>query len=81
MPAILALMKPRRLHDAGTIAPYEKLNANALAKHPGATITDTELEEKYGKFIYQVDLRDRSGARVGSGTGRGQRAGSQESSG
>ncbi|MCF4998623.1 peptidase [Pseudomonas syringae] len=49
------------LHDAGTIAPYDQLNANALAKHPGATITDTELEEKYGKFIYQVDMRDAQG--------------------
>ena len=43
-----------RLRDAGTIVSFEKLNASALAKHPGATITETELEEEYGKYIYQI---------------------------
>ncbi|MGW8465825.1 PepSY domain-containing protein [Pseudomonas sp. CLCA07] len=47
-----------RLRDAGTIASFEKLNATALAKHPGSTVTQTELEEEYGKYIYQVELRD-----------------------
>ncbi|UZE22114.1 PepSY domain-containing protein [Pseudomonas sp. B21-056] len=51
----------RKLQDAGTIQSFEKLNAAALAKHPGAAVTDTELEEKYGKFIYQVELRDTQG--------------------
>ncbi|MBV4475278.1 PepSY domain-containing protein [Pseudomonas sp. B2M1-30] len=50
-----------RLRDAGTIQSFEQLNATALARHPGATITDTELEEKYGKYLYQIDLRDRQG--------------------
>lgn len=50
-----------KLRDAGTIQSFEKLNAVALAKHPGATIGDTELEEKYGKYIYQVELRDAQG--------------------
>jgi uncharacterized membrane protein YkoI len=50
-----------RLRDAGTIVSFEKLNATALTKHPGATITDTELEEEYGKYIYQVELRDPQG--------------------
>ena len=50
-----------RLRDAGTIVSFEKLNATALAKHPGSTITETELEEEYGKYIYQVELRDPQG--------------------
>ena len=50
-----------RLRDAGTIVSFEKLNATALAKHPGATITETELEEEYGKYIYQVEMRDPQG--------------------
>ena len=50
-----------RLRDAGTIVSFEKLNATALTKHPGAKITETELEEEYGKYIYQVELRDPQG--------------------
>ena len=50
-----------RLRDAGTIVSFEKLNATALSKHPGSTITETELEEEYGKFIYQVEMRDPQG--------------------
>jgi len=51
----------RKLQDAGTILSFEKLNAKALAKHPGSTVTDTELEEEYGKYLYKVDLRDAKG--------------------
>ncbi|CAH0152745.1 PepSY domain-containing protein [Pseudomonas brassicacearum] len=51
----------RKLQDAGTILSFEKLNAAALAKHPDATVTDTELEVEYGKYIYKVDLRDAKG--------------------
>lgn len=50
-----------RLRDAGTIQSFEKLNAAALAKHPGGTVHETELEEEYGKYIYQVELRDSKG--------------------
>ncbi|KAA0945570.1 MULTISPECIES: PepSY domain-containing protein [unclassified Pseudomonas] len=50
-----------KLRDAGTIVSFEKLNATALAKHPGATVTETELEEEYGKYLYQVELRDAQG--------------------
>lgn len=50
-----------RLRDAGTIQSFEKLNAAALAKHPGATVTGTELEQEYGKYVYQVELRDAKG--------------------
>lgn len=50
-----------RLRDAGTIQSFEKLNAAALALHPQATVTDTELEQEYGKYVYQVELRDTKG--------------------
>ncbi|MCY1410889.1 Peptidase propeptide and YPEB domain protein [compost metagenome] len=50
-----------KLRDAGTIQSFEKLNAAALAKHPGSTIHETELEQEYGKYIYQVELRDTQG--------------------
>lgn len=50
-----------RLRDAGTIVSFEKLNATALTRHPGSTVTETELEEEYGKYIYQIELRDPQG--------------------
>ncbi|MBV6825973.1 PepSY domain-containing protein [Pseudomonas sp. PD9R] len=50
-----------RLRDAGTIVSFEKLNASALARHPGSKISETELEEEYGKYIYQIELRDPQG--------------------
>jgi uncharacterized membrane protein YkoI len=50
-----------RLRDAGTIMSFEKLNAIALAKHPGTTVHDTELEQEYGKYVYQIELRDAKG--------------------
>lgn len=50
-----------RLRDAGTIQSFEKLNAVALAQHLQATVTDTELEQEYGKYVYQVELRDAKG--------------------
>lgn len=52
-----------KLRDAGTIQSFEKLNAAALAKHPGAKIGDTELEEEHGRYIYQVELRDAHGVK------------------
>jgi uncharacterized membrane protein YkoI len=49
------------LRSNGTIQTAEKLNEAALASHPGAKITDTELETEYGKYIYKVELRDEKG--------------------
>ncbi|TLX56760.1 peptidase [Stutzerimonas nosocomialis] len=50
-----------RLRDAGTIQSFEKLNEAALAQHPGGKIEETELEEEYGRYIYQVEVRDTNG--------------------
>ncbi|MNF52395.1 hypothetical protein D3C85_349970 [compost metagenome] len=50
-----------KLRDAGTIEPFETLNATALALHPGGKIEETELEEEYGRYIYQLEVRDTQG--------------------
>jgi uncharacterized membrane protein YkoI len=50
-----------KLRDAGTIQTFEKLNAAILAQHPGGTIEETELEEEYGRYIYQAEVRDAQG--------------------
>ncbi len=49
------------LSNSGAIMSFEKLNEAALAQHPDASILDTELEESYGRYIYQVDVRDVKG--------------------
>lgn len=50
-----------RLRDAGTIKSFEVLNEAALAQHPGSRIEGTELEDEYGRYIYQIELRDSQG--------------------
>lgn len=50
-----------KLRDAGTIQSFDTLNQAALAKHPGSTLGQTELEEQHGRYIYQVELRDAQG--------------------
>lgn len=50
-----------RLRDAGTIKSFEMLNEVALAQHKGARIEGTELEDEYGRYVYQVELRDPNG--------------------
>ena len=53
--------KAVELLQAGTIKPFEQLNAAALASHPIAEIGDTELENEYSKYVYKVELRDADG--------------------
>lgn len=50
-----------KLVGDGTIQSFEKLNQVALAKHPGGTIKDAELEEEYGRYIYELEVRDAQG--------------------
>lgn len=50
-----------QLRDAGTIQTFDKLNAAALAQHPGGTVAETELEEEYGRYVYQLEVRDPQG--------------------
>ncbi|MFF7064522.1 PepSY domain-containing protein [Pseudomonas sp. NPDC008258] len=46
------------LEKAGTVQSLQKLADVAKAKHPGSTITDSELENEYGRYILKVELRD-----------------------
>lgn len=50
-----------QLVEDGTIQSLETLDKVALEKHPEAQITDTDLENEYGRYIYQVELRDAQG--------------------
>jgi len=50
-----------KLVQDGKILSFEKLNEAALAKHPEAALGDTELEDEYGRYIYQVEVRDAQG--------------------
>ncbi len=45
-----------KLTEAGTILSFDKLDQIALNQHAGATIKETELEKKYERYVYQVDL-------------------------
>ncbi|MDY7068229.1 hypothetical protein PsexTeo8_47310 [Pseudomonas extremaustralis] len=50
------------LLKSGAVMPFDKLNAAALAKHPGASITDTELDHNNsGVLVYEVDVTDTTG--------------------
>jgi uncharacterized membrane protein YkoI len=51
----------RKLVDAGTIVPFENVEAIAMARHPGSKIIDIELKKKYGIFLYRVELTDPQG--------------------
>lgn len=50
-----------KLLQSGAIQPFEQLNAAALARHPGGSIGETELDSVYGRYVYKVDLRDAQG--------------------
>lgn len=51
------------LLKSGAISDFEKLNQAAQAKHPGATIVDTELDNKAGRYVYEVELLDGQGVK------------------
>ncbi|MDH0302075.1 MULTISPECIES: PepSY domain-containing protein [unclassified Pseudomonas] len=46
------------LEKAGTVQSLQKIADIAKAKHPGAAITDSELENTYGRYVLKVELRD-----------------------
>ena len=48
------------LVNDGSIQPFDVLNEKALAARAG-NITDTELENEYGRYIYKLDIRDAQG--------------------
>lgn len=50
-----------KLRDSGTIMSFEKLNEAALAQHPGGVIRETELENEWGRYVYQLEVVDAQG--------------------
>lgn len=50
-----------KLRDSGTIQSFEKLNELALAQHPGGVIRETELENEWGRYVYQLEMVDAQG--------------------
>lgn len=52
-----------KLLQEGKIKSFEELNGVAQAKHPGAAITETELEDEHGRYVYKVELRDSQGVK------------------
>lgn len=50
--------KAMKLVQNGTIKSFEELNGVAAQLHPGAEIGNTELEQEYQRYIYEVELRD-----------------------
>jgi uncharacterized membrane protein YkoI len=50
-----------RLQKDGTVGDFEQFNKQALAKHPGFQIHDTELEKEAGRYVYQIELKDTKG--------------------
>ena len=45
------------LVKSGKIKPLEEMNQAALKLHPGATITDTDLDNHFNNYEYEVELR------------------------
>lgn len=53
--------KPLTVPATVTIVAFDQLQAAALALHPGSTLLDTDLDESYGKYVYEVELEDADG--------------------
>jgi len=51
---------PQLIKD-GKIKPLEELNKVVLKLHPGATITDSDLDNHFNGYEYEVELRDAQG--------------------
>lgn len=47
-----------KLVQSQQIQSLDALKQKAAAQHAGATVTDSELENEYGRYIYKVELRD-----------------------
>ena len=45
----------------GKIKPVEELNQIVMKLHPGATITDSDLDNHFNSYEYEVELRDAKG--------------------
>lgn len=50
-----------KLRDSGSIKSFDVLNDLALAQHPKGVIRETELENEWGRYVYQLELIDAQG--------------------
>ncbi len=50
-----------KLRDSGSIKSFEMLNGFALAQHPKGVIRETELDNEWGRYVYQLELIDAQG--------------------
>ena len=50
-----------QLVKEGKIKPLEELNQIVLKLHPGATITDSDLDNHFNGNEYEVELKDAKG--------------------
>lgn len=57
----LRLDEAMQLKESGRIQAFDALNQLALEHHPNGTIRDTELEEKSGRYVYQLEVVDAQG--------------------
>ncbi|MBK5519317.1 MULTISPECIES: PepSY domain-containing protein [unclassified Pseudomonas] len=51
---------PQLVKD-GKIKPLAELNQVVMKLHPGATITDSDLDNHFNGYEYEVELRDAQG--------------------
>ncbi|MCP2225253.1 MULTISPECIES: PepSY domain-containing protein [Pseudomonas] len=49
------------LVKSGKIKPLEEMNQEALKRHPGSTITDTDLDNHFNNYEYEVELKTADG--------------------
>lgn len=45
-----------KLRQEGTILSSQTFTERALVRHPKAHLLELELEEKYGRYIYEIEL-------------------------
>ena len=53
---------PQLVKD-GKIKPLEELNQIVMKLHPGATITDSDLDNHTNLYEYEVELKDAKGVK------------------
>ncbi|WP_130907814.1 PepSY domain-containing protein [Pseudomonas sp. Sample_16] len=51
-----------QLVKEGKIKPLSTLNQAVMKLHPGATITDTDLDNHFNGYTYEVEVLDTNGA-------------------
>ncbi|MGV8920476.1 MAG: PepSY domain-containing protein [Pseudomonas sp.] len=44
------------LRQQGTVRPLEELIGLALERYPGARLLETELKEKKGSYLYEIEI-------------------------